>query len=184
MKDHHPSFDLEELLPNSSRRTIDMAISIVGNNPNIFKKILDVAMLDRGQLTMRAARVVNFSAGQYPHLIEPYLTEIVQKLHTFRHDSLRREMTKTLAEYPGEFDDESLSILLETCFKWFMDPEEKIAIKAYALDILYNISKIYPDLKIELISAIEQQLPWSSPGMKSREIKMLGKLYRETNQQA
>jgi hypothetical protein len=182
MKDHPISFDLQELLSDSSRRSIDMAVSIVGNNVHIFKNMLDVALLDRGKLTMRAARVVNFSANQYPHLIAPYLTEIVKKLHKFKHDSLRREMTKTLAEYPGEFEDESNSILLEICFNWFLDPEEKIAIKVYTLDILYRISKIYPDLKVELISAIEQQLPYASPGMKSRSIKMLQKLYRESNQ--
>ena len=97
-----------------------------------------------------------------------------------KNDGLKRELTKTLAEIKPELNENTLSNLLEICLEWFHSPTEKIALKAYALDVLYHISNIYPDFKLELITTIDQQLPYSSPGMRSRSIKMLQQLFRET----
>ena len=47
------------------------------------------------------------------------------------------------------------------------------------MEIIYKISQLYPEIKNELISTVENMMPRSSFGIKSRGRKLLKKLYRE-----
>lgn len=170
--------DLHDLLFDSSRRTADMAVSAISNNPEFFRKMLDFAMLDKAPFAMRAARVVQLASHNHPELIRNYLNEIVRKLPTFATDGLKRGFAKILTERSLDYDDETLGILVKTSFDWLMNPSEKAAIKVYAMEILYKISQFYPDIKPELISSIENQIPRSTMAVKSRGKEILAKLYR------
>jgi hypothetical protein len=59
------------------------------------------------------------------------------------------------------------------------DPAEAIALKIYAMTILYKISNAYPAIKPELISSIENEIPKNSAAVISRGKRILKKLYKE-----
>jgi hypothetical protein len=172
--------DLEDLLFDSSRRTADIAVSAIGDNPEIFKKFLDFAMQDNGRYAMRAARVVQLASYNYPELIRPYIKEIIHKLPTFKNDGLRRNFLKILTERSLNLDEDTLWILVNVSFDYLISPSEKPAMKVYAMEILYKISQFYPDIQSELISTIENQLPRSTVAVKSRGKQVLAKLYKQT----
>ncbi len=172
------SIDLENLLFDSSRRTADIAVSIIGKNPQIFREFLDFALQDKGQYSMRAARVVQLSSHNHPELIRPFLKEIIHKLPTYNNDGLRRSMLKLLAERLLNTDEETKGILVSYAFETLMNPTEKPAMKVYAMDILFKISIEYPGIQPELISTIEDQIPRSTIAVKSFGKKVLKKLYK------
>ena len=172
--------DLEKLLSDSSRRTADIAVNFIGNDPNLFKTLVDFALEDRDRYAMRAARVINLVSLKHPELIRPYLPGMVRRLPSIRNDGLKRGIAKTISERSPDFDEEVMGILINTCFDWLSDPQEKIALKVYSMEILYRLSHFYPDLKQELITSIELQIPGASTGVKSRGRKYLSKLYSET----
>jgi len=171
--------ELKDLLADSSKRTIDIAVSFVGEDPDLFQKVYEFALEDKGPLAMRAARVVSQTSLQYPEIFVPFVNDLIPKLRDFKTDGLKRELAKAISHLSLNIDEEKLSILLDTSFSWFNDPNETVAVKVYALDIIYRISEIYPELKPELIFTLENQMPRFSAGMKSRGKKMLNKLYRE-----
>jgi len=171
--------EIEELLRDSSKRTADFAKNLIGHDPELFKKVLAFSLQDNGVFAMRASRVICHSALDHPELISPYLIEIIRKLPKFKNDGLKRNFTKMISELPANFDEETMSILVNQCFEWITSPAEKVALKVYALDILYNISELYPDIKNELISCIEAEMPRSSSGFNSKGSKLLVKLYKE-----
>jgi hypothetical protein len=173
------SIDLKNLLSDSSRRTAVIAVSIIGNNPIMFKEFLDFALQDNGRFSMRAARVVQLSAHHHPELIRPYLNEIIQKLPTYKNDGLKRGMLKLLTERSLNVNDETIGILVQYSFRCLMDPIEKPAMKAYSIEILYKISQFYPDIQPELISAIEDQMIRSTNAVKSIGKKVLTKLQKQ-----
>ncbi|MBN2174988.1 MAG: hypothetical protein JW731_12715 [Bacteroidales bacterium] len=175
----HIILDLKDLLFDSSRKTADIAVCLVGDNPETFKKVLDFAMEDNGQFAMRAARVVNLAALNHPELMQPYINDIVKRLPGFKNDGLKRGIAKTLSERSFELEENTLGILVDTCFQWLNDPQEKIALKVYSMDILYRVSQSYPDIKPELISSLENELPKSSEAVGNRSKKILKKLYSE-----
>lgn len=172
--------DLKELLFDSSRRTAEIAVSAIGNNPEIFKKFLDFALQDKGQYAMRAARVVQLASHIHPELIRPYIKEIILKLPTFRNNGLRRNFLKILTERSLNLDEDTLGTLVNVSFDYLISPSEKPAMKVYAMEILYRISQFYPDIQSELISTIEDQLPRSTVAVKSRGKQVLAKLYKQT----
>jgi len=171
--------NLEDLFFDSSRRAIEMAVNAIGDNQEAFKKVLDFAMEDKGKYAQRAARAIQMSSVKYPGLVTPYMKDIIKEMSGFKTGGLKRSMAKMISEMDWGFDEETLGILAETCFKWVNDTNEEIAIKIYSQDILYRISNIYPELKNELILSLETQMPHSSVAIKSRSRKMLKKLYKE-----
>ena len=171
--------ELEDLLIDSSRITAEMAVHTIGENPVLFKKVLDFALEDNDQYAMRAARVIYLSSTKHPELIKPYFNNIIHALSGFENDGLKRSMTRILSEHCTEPDEESQGVLVNICFKYLMDSDEKIALKIYSMDILYNLSQLYPEIKKELIYSIENQLPYSSAAIKSRGKKMMRKLRLE-----
>ncbi len=106
--------ELEDILFDSSRRTADMAVSAIGDNPEIFKKFLDLALADRGRYTMRAARVVQLAAGRHPELVLPYIRDVIHKLPGFKTDGLKRSVAKLLAEQSFSLDEDTLGILTDS----------------------------------------------------------------------
>ncbi|MCB0804767.1 MAG: hypothetical protein KDC05_03160 [Bacteroidales bacterium] len=168
----------EELLFDSSRQTADMAVNHIGSNPELFNKLVDFALLDRGQFAMRAARVMNLLTLQYPHLIRPHLKMLIWKLPEIKNDGLKRGIAKTLTERSVDYDEETMSVLVDCCFGWLHDPQEKVALKYYAMDILYKITLQYPELENELINTIELHIPEASSAIKGRGEKILKKLQK------
>ena len=171
--------DLEDLFFDSSRRTVDIAVNTIGDNPEIFKKILDFALEDKERFAMRAARAIQMSVTKYPKIVRPYLKDIIGQMDKFKTGGLKRSFAKMISELDWDFDEDTLGILAETCFKWINDSNEEIAIKIYSQDILYRISEIYPELKHELITVLEHNYPHSSVAIKSRSRKMIKKLHKE-----
>ena len=173
------SMDIYELLFDSSRRTADVAAGLVGSRPELFEKMLEFTLREEKPFAQRGSRVIYLCAHNHPELIRPHLKGIIKDFNTYKDESLKRNFAKLLTEFVGELDENSKSILIGLSFEWVLSPSEKVAMKIYGLDILYNLTKLYPELKSELISYIKDQIPKSSIAFKSKGNKLLKKLYTE-----
>ena len=69
-------------------------------------------------------------------------------------------------------------LVANLCFTFLQNIKEPIAIRVFAMTVLVNLSKTLPELKNELISIIEDQMPYGSPGFISRGRKSLKELKR------
>jgi hypothetical protein len=68
---------------------------------------------------------------------------------------------------------------MNMCFDWLVSAKESVAVKVYAMEILYRISQVEPELKKELADSIEWRISEGTPGFKHRGLKTLKKLYKE-----
>ena len=57
---------------------------------------------------------------------------------------------------------------METSIRFLESPTKAIAVKAFSLTVLGNLSKHYPDIIPELKLVIEDQLPCQTAAFKSR----------------
>ena len=62
---------------------------------------------------------------------------------------------------------------MSTCFEFIQSPETPIAIKAFSLSILANLSSLYPDILGELKLIIEEQWEQATPAFRSRAKRIL-----------
>jgi len=107
-------------------------------------------------------------------LMRPYLKEIVEMLPIFKHDGQKREMMKVLLLFPTT--DLEMGKLVDICFRILDNPNESLAVRVHAMQIIYNISEIEPDIKPELKSTILFHIPNSSKGFAGRGNKLLYKM--------
>ena len=91
----------------------------------------------------------------------------------------RRSFLKILADVPCDLNEDQKGMLANVCFDWIQSENQPVAIKVYCMQILAGIAESEPDLKPELISVIEEQIPRGSAGIKAQGKKILKKLYKE-----
>lgn len=171
--------DFYDLLFDSYRKTADVAAGLVGSNQQFFDLLLEFTLKEEKPYAMRASRVVCLCAFRYPELIQPHLKRIIHNFHKYKDESLRRNFGKLLSESTIDLDEEEEGVLIDQAFKWIMSPDEKVVIKIYGIDIIFEMLKKYPDIKSELIDSIEDQIPKTSIAFKSKGKKLLKKLYKE-----
>lgn len=66
--------------------------------------------------------------------------------------------------------------IINRCFELVNDPQQDIAIRAFALTVIANHLKMYPAMAGELKLSIEELLPYASTGLKNRAGKILQKI--------
>ena len=69
-----------------------------------------------------------------------------------------------------------MGLLAVHCYKYLIDFTEPVAVKVFSMTILANIAKVFPELKGEIISIIDSQLPYSSAAFKTRGNKVIRSL--------
>jgi len=171
--------DLEKLLFDSSNRTINMVAKTVKKKPEIFTNILALSLDQLPKYSQRASRVVALCFETDPELFECYLPELIRSLPNLYDDAVKRAFLKILMNYPQIDDEELLAILMFHCFQYLELNDETIAVKIYAMEILYSISNTVPDIKNELIAIIEEQVRRGTAAIKVTGQRKLKTLYME-----
>jgi hypothetical protein len=171
---------IEELLPDSGRQTVDNAAKAIVRHPEYIPELIKIAFKDVYPISMRTANLLEKCDLLRPDIIQPYLKEIVRKLPKSNAEGVKRCLLKMLTRHTKIENEDILGIVMNCCFEWLVKSGEATAVKYNTMKILYDISQKYPELKIELIAAIEDQLPKTTTGTKNFGTKLLAKLYKET----
>lgn len=140
-----------------------------------FKELIDCFLSKDIRVAQRAAWSVSWAAQKKPEIIQPYIGILVAQLKTTDvHNAVIRNSLRVLEDLviPEEFHGE----IMDACFAFLQKRDSAIAIKAFALTVLFNLSKIYPEIKNELRFIIEENMDYETAAYKSRGKKILAKL--------
>jgi hypothetical protein len=163
----------EQSLANAKR--IAEFACLVNSN---FKELMDCFLSCEYRVAQRAAWAVSQSVEKNPAIVEPYIEMLVDQLSRKDvHNAVIRNSLRILQnlDIPEEFHGK----ILNACFAFIEDPSAPIAIKAFSLTMLDNLSKHYPEIKHELKLIIEERLDTETPAFKARAKRILGKLTTE-----
>ena len=146
-------------------------------NPAIFKKLIEYSFSDDKKLAFRASWTLTKVCDQYPEMIVPGLTTIIETLDKLDNEGVQRcflriislnDINKVGTKYHG--------ILAEHCFNALRSGYSAIAIKAYSMEILYKLSLIYPELANELTVSINLLQSEKSGAIQARSRMILKKI--------
>jgi hypothetical protein len=168
---------IDLLMVETSRRNTDLIADVVFNKPELFDELVGIYLKNEEPVSRRAVWVVDTVAEKLPELLAPYLESIAEALPNFEHDGLKRLSLRMLSRSP--LPQKYLGEIMNICFDWLVAPKESVAVKIYAMEILYTISQAEPELKKELADSIEWRIVEGTPGFKNRGLKTLKKLYKE-----
>lgn len=142
------------------------------SSPKAFSELMACFMDEEYRLAQRAAWSVSFAAEQNPALLQPYIKDLVHRIQQPDvHPAVIRNSVRILEkiEIPAQFHGP----VMNTCFQFIATPTTPVAIKAFSLTVLFNLSHDYPEIKPELKLIIEERWQYESAAFKSRAKKIL-----------
>lgn len=166
----------EELLKEHSKAHTEYLAFKIGPDQDAFDSLIDLLLVDEYRVTQRAAWLVSHCVNKFPWLIDDHLSSIIHNLGKPVHVAVKRNTLKILQFV--DIPEELLGIMAVICFKLLNSGKEPIAVKVFAMTVIYNIVKKYPELNEELKISIEEQIPFASAGFKSRGKKILKALLK------
>lgn len=163
----------EILAARTSKRQTLRAVDLIGSDADKFSVLLRVFLSKNQQAQQAAAWVLMHCSDRYPWLILPHIKVLVNNLSNPVHDAIKRATMRSLqkVDIPKKYWGETLDVAFG-----LMDNDEAVAIRIFAMSVIYNISKVLPEIGNELKLVIEDQLPYGSPGFINRGKKILAKI--------
>jgi 8-oxo-dGTP diphosphatase len=160
-----------------SMKEVDWVASSAGENPAIFKKLLEFSFSSDRRLAFRSSWTLTKVCDKYPELIIPYLGMIIESLDNIDNESTQRSFLRILSfAEMDKVDSRFHGILADHCFSALNSGFSAIAIKAYSMEILYKLAVIYPELANELALSVSMLQADSSGGILARSRIILDKL--------
>jgi hypothetical protein len=103
----------------------------------------------------------------------PYFDKLIDNLkNEHLHNGVIRNTLRLFQKCAVPHKKESL--MLDLCYKYVQDNRQAIAVRAFAMTVIYNISLPYPELLLELKGVLElTNHTQESSGIKSRIKKIL-----------
>jgi len=160
---------------HSKSQTIKI-VNFIGDDKARFKILVNLFLNGEYRITQRAAMPVGYVAIAHPFLIKPYIGKFVEKLEdTEQHPAIPRNILRIFEEI--EIPEKYAARVLDLCYKFMADPKQPIAVRAFSITVVVNISRKYPELINELKIMLQElaSIPQQSPAVKSR-IKQAFKL--------
>lgn len=164
----------ERLAQEHSRANTDAIAHAVGDDPEEFKKIVDIIYTAPAPLPQRASWLLAVISRKYPELIKPHVPKFIHSVAGFKIDGIKRNMLSALCTQ--QIPEKLQGKMVTACFDFILSPSETVAVKVLSLDILSHFIKEHPQLKNELKAVIEDQLPKTTAAFRSKGNKILKRL--------
>ncbi len=161
------------LLYDISKKHAAEIASKAAQDAAILKALWNFALSDETPVNWRAAWVIKGIHENNRNLIEPLISDMIRALPQLEKEGVKREFLRMIMEYPLPEGEESLGVLLDSCFRWLANPAEPIAVKIHCMTILFEICKVIPEIKQELITTIEISMQEGSAGIINRGKKTI-----------
>ena len=165
----------ETILAEHSKAQKDKIVNWVSNSQKRFDELFSLFLNDNSQVTQRAAYPLSYCIERNPGLIHKHFSKLLKNLQKKNlHNAIKRNTLRILelAPIPKRYHGQLMNI----CFEYIQSPKEFIAVKAFSLTVLQNLSKQYPEIKQELKTIIEDRWDIESAAFKSRARKILKEL--------
>lgn len=162
----------EALLKEHSRQQCDKIVHYIGNSQTRFDELIALFFSNEYRVVQRAAWALSYSAIAHPSLIKKHLKKLIENLNKPGiHDAVKRNTVRLLqtTEVPPSLHGQIMNV----CFRFVEDPDEAVAIKAFSLTVLYNLSKQYPEIIPEIKLLISEGMPRQTAAFASRAKKIL-----------
>lgn len=169
---------LQEMINSMmSMKEADWIANSALENSVIFIKLLEYSYSSDTKLAFHASWILSKLSDRDPEIFNPYLSELVVALPKIDNVSVERSFLRILTFASMEnLDEKHQGLLADHCFMALRSGDSAIAVKAYSMEILYNLSLIYPQLANELATSIRLLAENGSAGIVARGNMILKKI--------
>lgn len=162
----------QEILKEHSKTQCQKIVQWVGNSQERFDELFHLFLADEYRVVQRAAWPMSYCVIAHPALIRKNFSRLLKNLNKpDLHDAVKRNTMRLLQDIdiPKKFQGK----VMNTCFRYIASPHEAVAIKAFSLTVLNNLSKCYPEILPEIKLLIEERWDYETAAFRSRAKKIL-----------
>ena len=166
----------ELILAEHSRKQAELIAAEVG--PDAERFAVFWALMEHGQppLPQRASYAMMVLVTQHPFLFDPFWNRAITMLERDYHIAVHRHLLRVMTDLTLPKDAESLGRLANYCFGVLQNATQPVGLQVNAMQVLFNICQLEPELSGELRMVIESLLPYGTSGFNSRAKRLLKKL--------
>ncbi len=160
------------ILSEHSKANCIKVVNWVGNSQKRFDELFNLFLYSEYRINQRSAWPLSYCVIAHPEFISKNFSKLIKNLHKPGiHDSVKRNTVRLLQQItiPKKFHGE----IMDLCFHYVSSPSEPVAIKAFSLSILQNLSKKYPEIKNEIKVIIEERWEHETAAFHTRAKKLL-----------
>lgn len=162
----------EQIKREHSKENCNKIVQWVGSNQSRFDELFTLVIERELQLGPRASWPFSYAAIAHPGLMKNHFQKLITNLNRpGLHGAIKRNTLRFLKEI--EIPACHHGVMLDKCFQFLETPEEEVAIRAFALDILSCLAKQYPEIIPEIKLLIEDKIAYQKPAFKSTARKFL-----------
>ena len=162
----------QELLKEHSLGNTLKIVDYACTSQENFNQLMQCFLSNGYRVAQRAAWAVSYAASKKTSFINTHIKDLVEQLSRKDvHHAVIRNSVRILQqiEIPEEFHGK----VLNACFAFIENHDTPIAIKAFSLTTLDNLSKFYPEIRLELKLIIKDRWEIETPAFRSRAKKIL-----------
>ncbi|APD07114.1 hypothetical protein UJ101_01598 [Flavobacteriaceae bacterium UJ101] len=165
----------KQLLAEHSKANCEKIASYIGKDAKKFDELVQLMIYEEHRIAQRASHTLQFCTDLHPSLVYPYTQSFIDILKQNPIDAVKRCITRSWEKItlPEEFQGE----ILQIAFDFVQNPQEAIAVRAYCITILFNITQTFSELQTELSLVLQDIIDYeNSPALLGRSKKVLKKL--------
>jgi len=155
------------LLSQQFMHQAQMVMAWVGHSSKRFDALAHFIYGDDKKLAQKAAWPMSYLAEEHPDCVMKHLPALLAATKKPGvHIAVIRSVVRLLqfVEIPQELHGE----VMDKCFHYIEDVKEKPAVKAFALTVLHNLSKQYPEILPEIREIIRSRMELETPAFRAR----------------
>ena len=150
----------------------------ITHNQKLYDLLVEIAFYSNETKSWRAAYVLDKVNDLNPELLLPYLKPMLDQLKVESNSSKKRHFLKLLSQ--NKIPEDYNGFLFDYCIQHINSANEPPAVRVHAMQNLFNLAEIYPDIKNEVLSVIEHEMEYhATAGIKSRGSKLADKLRKQ-----
>ena len=160
------------LLAEHCKAQADRIIAWIGDSQARFYQLMNIFTGTDKKLVQRAAWPMSYVGIAHPQLVKKHFPALIKQLAApATHNAVRRNCMRLFQEV--EIPRRYQGAVMNACFNYITNPQEKPAVKAFSLTVLENLAKQYPDILPEIKLIIHEQWDRESPAFRVRAKKMM-----------
>jgi len=149
------------------------------------RDLIDTTLYPDDAIAFRAAWLLENAFLEYPEVYLPDLDYLLSKTNAVKSAGAKRHYAKIVmhltdknapAVIKSEVDRLDFELTIAQLFDWMIDPEIKIAVKAFAAEALFNLRHRYDWITDELANQLQFLMRDGTAAIQSRGKRLLKEL--------
>jgi hypothetical protein len=162
----------QAILKEHSKANCNRIVKWVGDSQKRFDELFTLFIGDEYRVVQRAAWPLSYCSINHPELIQEHFSKLLKNLEKPNLPVAVKRNTVRLLQHitiPKRFH----GTVMDLCFGYIASVDETVAVKAFSLTILQNLSRQYPEIKNELKLLIEERWDHETVAFRTRAKKIL-----------